>query len=263
MAILTACFDASGHESDQKYLVVAGFISAADQWIEFQDQWKNRLAEDGLTYFRMAECAQWSREFSKWNKDEPRRRKLLGDLMDIIKAHAHRKFGCIVVIKTFEKYVLTTHRENFLHNAYVLAGRACAGDVRRWLKTTGIPRFALVFEDGDVGKGKLRERLEEDGFPTPIHFFHKKDGIKDGIKKDIHYEGFTPLQASDWFAYELFKATSDESIDRWPLQEFYKIPGDEIGIYEPENLLSVNRMLDEIETTKKRKQEKIKQDGSI
>src|ERR1039458_1092492 len=48
LAMMTACFDASGHERDQRFLVVAGFVSSVDDWIDFDRLWRDRLAKDGL-----------------------------------------------------------------------------------------------------------------------------------------------------------------------------------------------------------------------
>ncbi|MGB9488269.1 MAG: hypothetical protein WCD04_19420, partial [Terriglobia bacterium] len=68
MGMFTTAFDASGHESDQLIMVVAGFISSVDDWTDFSKKWKERLAEDGLEYFH-------TKEFSDWRlDDDPRRR---------------------------------------------------------------------------------------------------------------------------------------------------------------------------------------------
>jgi len=50
--------------------------------------------------------------------------------------------------------------------------------------------FAVIFEAGDKGKGKLQKRISEDS-GLQVTFLPKKD--------------FVPLQAADWLAYEANK----------------------------------------------------------
>src|SRR5262249_53870978 len=91
MGMYTACFDASGHEQGQDFVVVSGFLSTADEWIRFESEWKNRLSKDGLDCFHM-------RQFGNDTKALPisRRNNLLSDLCDIIGAHTFRHFSTVV-----------------------------------------------------------------------------------------------------------------------------------------------------------------------
>ena len=66
-AMLTVCFDASGHPT-QPVLVVAGFIATAEEWELFEREWKDRLALDGLTSFHMQSFAQSSGVYKPWKK---------------------------------------------------------------------------------------------------------------------------------------------------------------------------------------------------
>jgi hypothetical protein len=105
----------------------------------------------------------------------------------------------------------------------------------------------LVFEDGDRGKGKLQKRLSGDGCFSPT-FKPKKDVIEEGIIS----HGFVPLQAADWFAYELSLAVknaeagklaeSDEDY-RWAFREFLKVPGN-AGVYTLGDMKQFEEMLE-------------------
>jgi hypothetical protein len=66
---------------------------------------EERLAGDNLTYFHAVDFAHSRNEFSGWKEQEPRRRKLLSDLMELIKRHAYLKFGSIVVNAAFREHV--------------------------------------------------------------------------------------------------------------------------------------------------------------
>lgn len=111
--MLTACFDASGSENDPKtpYLAVAGYVSTADRWITFSQLWNTRLREDGLDYFRMSEFAHSTKSFAGWKLEENRRRNLLKDLVELIKTHTIKMFGCAVKISAMQDMTIETRAQ--------------------------------------------------------------------------------------------------------------------------------------------------------
>jgi len=240
VAICSGYFDASGHEADQRFVIVAGFISSPDDWIDFDKHWRARLAKDGLEYFHAEEFAHSREQFADgWKGNHLRRNSLSNDLMEIISAHTYEKFGCVVVNQVLAAEMTEETRTQFLINAYSLGGRSCAADVRRWQLGWGgktVPE--LVFEDGDIGKGLLRKVLLRDGFAEPL-FGPKKDQVSgDGLI----IPALTPLQAADWLAYEVFLASKSQSINRWPMQQFLLKPGS-VGLYSPHDLQALELAL--------------------
>lgn len=231
---LAAYFDASGHQDDQKYLVVAGFVSSPQEWVNFDRLWGERLRQDGIQFFHANEFAHSIGQFNGWRGDEARRRSLTADLMDIIKRHVFRMFGSVVINEVLNEEISEQTREQYLINAYSLAGRSCAADLRQWLlkeRWQTVPE--LIFEDGDIGKGLLRRTLVRDGFAEPIFRPKKDTETQDGMV----IQALTPLQPADWLAYEIFLASKSQSVERWPLQEFLSTPGyDKVGIYSPADL---------------------------
>ena len=105
LAMLTAAFDASGHESDQLFLVVAGFISSADDWADFSHRWNERLEKDGIPCFHAAACENNTDEFWGWKKKTKEKIKLKEDLIDIINSYSYRLFSSAVEIETLGKAV--------------------------------------------------------------------------------------------------------------------------------------------------------------
>ena len=103
--MLTAAFDASGHESDQPYMVVGGFVSSEDEWIKFNVAWRARLALEGVPYFRLSEFSH------------PRHMPFIRDLIDIVAQHAFRRFACFLRTARLPDHM----REEFNLNAYSLA----------------------------------------------------------------------------------------------------------------------------------------------
>jgi hypothetical protein len=239
MGMFQTAFDAAGHEN-QECISVAGFISSVSDWIAFDKAWRERLMTEGLTYFRMSEFAQSSGSFSEsaaWS--EIRRRRLFGDLLGIIQRHAYRKFGCSVTLVDFAK-LSDDMKRHYRLSGYALCGRTTAGHVRQWALEERLPNapIAYIFEDGDKGKGNLIERMEKDAFPAPV-FWPKKDGIRDGIER----LGFTPLQAADILAYELFLATKRSEPKRWAFLELDRSPPGVLYTYTAENLQALDETL--------------------
>jgi hypothetical protein len=250
--MLTAAFDAGGDESTP-VLSVAGFASSADDWHKFSDLWSSRLAKDNITYFRAVDAAFFRGPFQHWRDRTDReslRRSLFFDLMEILKSHTYRKFGCTIINGAFNEMNPQLKAE-FSLVAYSIAGRTCEKRLREWVigewknPDTGIE---LVFEEGDKGKGKLQKRLADDGCFTPT-FKPKKDLVGEDGK--IIY-GFVPLQAADWLAYELSLAVknaeagklaeSDQDF-RWAFREFLTIPGNP-GVFTVNDMKQFERMLE-------------------
>jgi hypothetical protein len=167
MAMLTA-LDASGSESDQRLFVVAGFVSSAKDWVDFDTLWRARLKRDGLTYFHMHRFAHSLEEFKGWDQDEKKRQALLADLLSIVQGHAYRKFGAIIINRFLEAKLSAENVKTFHLCAYSMAGLDVAYSVRRWVKRDAISNFPeMVFEDGDLHKGKLMDSFKQHGFPSP------------------------------------------------------------------------------------------------
>lgn len=250
--MLTFSFDASGDENTP-VLSVAGFASSEKDWSNFSERWTARLQKDGIEFFRAVDAAFYRGPFLHWH-DKPNkealRRALFSDLMDILKSCVYRKFGCSIINKAFGGMTPALKQE-FALTAYSVAGRACEKKVREWILAEWKNHdmaIELVFEEGDLGKGKLQKRLDDDRCFSPT-FRPKKDMISDG---GIVRHGFIPLQAADWLAYELSVAMRNaengkvvESTEelRWPLQEFFKIQGD-CGVFTVEDMKQFEKMLE-------------------
>jgi hypothetical protein len=242
---LTAAFDASGDESSQLVLLVAGFVSSASDWEDFSKLWLDRLKADGLVYMHMKEFSHSRGQFEKGWKGETRRREsLLKDLMNIIRSHAYRKFGLGIVNDTFRASLSTTTMEQWSLNAYSLAGRTCVKDVDEWtFEEHCRSTVEFVFEEGDKGWGLLCTRLLEDGYQKPTKRPKKDRYTPEGFL----VPAFVPLQAADFLAYEYFleltrAVDGSDHNTRWALEEFERMPG-RIGTYTLENLKDFEDMV--------------------
>lgn len=224
MGMFTTTFDAFGHESDQLIMVVAGFISSAGDWIDFSQKWKERLAKDGLEYFHMKEFTSWCLD------DESKRRSLLNDLMELIKTHAYRKFGRVILNRGFVSNFSKAEKEEWHLNAYSLAGFGCVMEVDQWAASERIKSpIEHIFEEGDIGRDELDKLARGGG-----HILQFRPGKKDRTTQFGNIiSAFVPLQAADFLAGECFfegerrlKRIEKRTGPRWGYQEFEKMAGD-------------------------------------
>jgi hypothetical protein len=246
LAMLTFYFDAGGDETTS-LLTVAGFASSTKDWDAFSIAWKKRLDQSEIQFFRAVDFASFRGPFQHWHDRwdrETLRRRLSSELMDILKSHVYRRFACTIINKDFQKMNESVRKE-FALSAYSLAGRTCEKYARKWAseqwRANAEMPLALIFEAGDRGHGKLQERLRRDLGHIPANFRPKKDTVRaDGAVE----HGLMPLQAADWLAWEVNRATRDyyeqklesESSLRWPMQEFLRYPPGHMGIYTPNDL---------------------------
>jgi hypothetical protein len=236
--MLTASFDASGQESNQPFVVVAGFISSTEDWSEFTQRWMERIQRDKILSFHAAACENNTDEFWAWKDKRIEKIKLKEDLIEIIQSCTHRLFTSTVEMKS----LATLSHENRLQyglRAYALAGRTCAARVREWSSSWGsryVPE--LVFEQGDPGSKGLEIRLLEDGFSQP-NFRPTRDKKTKG---ELIIPGFIPLQAADFLAYEVFLAHKTLSDSRWELRGLLRKPGP-LGTYTINSLNELDQIL--------------------
>jgi hypothetical protein len=215
----TCYFDASGTQHDQLVLAVAGLMSTAEYWLEFEVAWKFRLLQSGLNYFHRKEI------------DPQKYPGLLDDLAHIIHAYSMRKFGMVVRVGALHRLVPEKEYTKWNLDAYSYAGRACAAQVRLWAEQEGLRSVPeLVFATGDKGRNQLEARLRNDGF-TGVRFQPAIDHRDN--KTGFVIPAAVPLQAADLLAYELFGPTRvleqtgrppDDLSSAWFILD--KIPGD-------------------------------------
>jgi hypothetical protein len=229
LAAFTAYFDASGKQADQPCVAVGGFIATAEQWLDFEVLWLERIKKEGLEYFHVREI----NHAPEFRNDAERTRRLYVDLIQILKDHVARKIGCCIITKAVTS-ISPEERRAWNISAYSVAGRSCGAQVRSWCKgwSGALPEF--VFEDEDDGSHDLRKIFERDGLPSP-HFRPKKDTLDEhGFLR----KAAVPLQAADLLAFEWFDPVRKMENDgflkkiRPSLEELDKIPGSATYINE-------------------------------
>ncbi len=248
MGMFTAAFDGAGRETNQPIMVVAGFVSSAENWDEFSMLWNRRLQQDGLTYFHY-------KEFARWDADEVKvKRPMQRDLMKLISKYAYRKFGFIISVDECPQML----SDEWNIRAYALAAMDCVVQVDQWATSSErIRRSSIeyVFEDGDKGQGRLITLMQNCGLPFPL--------FRPGKRPEQTPSGnsippFVPLQAADWVAGEYFmeaqrlvgKASGKRKGPRWGFQEFETFTGNVRYATEAKDLSALEQTFEVLARTR-------------
>lgn len=242
--MFSAYFDASG-KRDQPVVVVAGFVSSAECWTEWEREWLKRLSVDGISCFHATELKDLT---------ECRRKNLFRDLERIIRDHVAAKAGVAVLYDQVDSIFSPGERKEWRMHAYAIAGRTVAREMRLWASQWRGPLPELVFERGDEGAGHLHALLTKQGYPAPI--FKPKRPFR-GPKTGVTEQAAVPLQAGDLLAHAIFvrirhylklgpeerQAFVKDTASRISV-DLENIPG-ECGTVEADRLRLIRQQLDE------------------
>jgi len=219
----SAFLDASGVEHQGRVLTVGGFVANYEQWMRFEREWNLVLEEFGVKYFRMAEFAHSTGQYSEWKGKEDRRRSFLKKLTSVIRIRVRRSFGLALLLDDYNAVNADFELSERLGHPFPLAGVTCVNMIGAWAENASVKTPILfTFEKGDSHRGELIEQLDK--------HFHLLPNF--GTKTQ-----YNPLQAADFVAWELRKlavdylAIKDEPpevklIQRWTYEELEKVPND-------------------------------------
>ncbi len=218
--ILTAYLDESGTHRGSDWVIIAGFVSVASQWVEFSTQWQLALNDFGLPMFHMVEYAQRVKPYDTWT--EPIRRERLSRLMNIIEKNVLASVGLSIPKKIFDR-VVSKRAKQICGGAYGLAAVGTFLDLGELITSVGLDgRIAYVFESGSKGAGQVL-RVFQYNMNEPVQREKTRVlSLRFEDKRD-----FLPLQASDILAYELYKESHRQrgfENPRYPLTILADIP---------------------------------------
>lgn len=217
--MFSAYFDCSHGGLTNGTFAVSGWLSTAERWVEFHNEWQAILSTYGVPYFHMREFAHYRGAYSSgWKGDEPRRIAFIQELLGAISHHAIAGFACLAESEVYREVDREYQVQEHFGSEYALCSRVCVAKVRTWLDGNGLAGpVEFVFDDGDV-RGRLSQLMQKDGYPHPIYKPSRDLRAKDGTLVC----GALPLQAADLAAYELRKgwddfgdATTIEEVERY------------------------------------------------
>lgn len=188
LSAMTAHFDASGHPSDQPFVVVSGYVANYYQWYRFNILWDAAHAKFGVAIpFHMSDFMARAGQYKKWAKDDPQAEAFLMELTTIQQLYMLLGVSCVVDMGTYNDINDVMMMDTMLP-AYALGARSCVAILQKWQKEFSLEfPIECIFEDGDFGRGKFIELMRVERMPAPI-FKDKQD--------------FPGLQAADHIAWE-------------------------------------------------------------
>ena len=209
---LEAYFDETGHGADAntKIIGMAGCLTAAELWRMIEKQWKAALQSENLPYFHMREYAHSQGIFKTWKGDENRRRKIYGDLWEIISNAGIMPFGCFVELEDFKRE-LQGEEHHIFKDPYFLCYMGCLRFTEQFTGFHQVINTSVYFDDKKDARGEA---------------FNIFDVLKPRYKGKIPLPEFRnmrdcpPLQIADIIAYESKKEferrlNKQSSAPRW------------------------------------------------
>lgn len=99
MALMEAYFDESGTHEGSPFVCVAGYLFEKGNATALDIAWRRMLAEKGLPFFRMSDCAHRTGPFKNWSKEDTSNLEIRA--IDLVKTYAAHGFAASVVVDDF------------------------------------------------------------------------------------------------------------------------------------------------------------------
>jgi hypothetical protein len=194
-----AYYDASGQES-HGLVSVAGWLSTARRWADFQPKWNGALNEARIPYFHMSALKSGRGPFAELSRDKQRRDQLIETLATIVRETVLFGVSSTMYHDDFVAADKMFGLAARYRNAFVLAARDCMKRVDAYTARLQVPSrsaVAHIFEWGDDGLGRLAQICRDMGEAVPA--FHPSAPNVRGIPHLVQ------LQSTDWAAHQCFK----------------------------------------------------------
>jgi len=221
LMIFHAYLDDSGTHEGSGTVALAGYLSTASRWLQFESEWRNALSDFGIDMFRMSKFANRVDVFEDWTEDERRHR--LQRLIEIINRNAGMSVGVGIRKQLFDS-IFSEKAKAYAGGAYGVAFACILIELANEIpKVHPEAQVAYVLESGTPGAGEVlrifQENMKSRSYAKEFRLLSLRFADK---------RRFLPLQAADIVAYELYKHLPKQptmpSDARYPLRELSKIP---------------------------------------
>jgi hypothetical protein len=190
LSAYTAYFDASGHPSDQPFVVVSGYVANMHQWKYFNTMWEAVHKEFDVDLpFHATDFYARSKQYGNLppGNDAGKPHDFITTLATVQQLYTLMHVSCVVDMGVYRD-IADVFMIHTMVPAFALGARVCVALIAEWQRSFGIEYpIECVFEDGDFGKGKFIDLMRVERMPAPI--FKDKDE-------------FPGLQAADHVAWE-------------------------------------------------------------
>jgi Protein of unknown function (DUF3800) len=199
LVLLEAYFDESGTHDGSKVLTVAGYIGDPAAWVHFEGEWRAALEEYGLEFFHMNKFAAGAPPvYARWTREQ--RLDNLKRLIDLTNRHAYASVGVCVPLESFQSLVPPDAQE-FLGGPYGFAAIACFFETARLVRAHRSDGWiSYVLESGGPDPGVVANHFKRFMQRPELRQYLRLQSLRFDDKRV-----FTPLQAADILAYELYR----------------------------------------------------------
>lgn len=206
MAPITVYFDDSGTHPEANTAIAAAYLSTAEMWRRFEDDWRAVADAEKFKTFHMADFAAGQKDFVGWSDDK--RKRVLRKLCALINIRIRTGFVAAIKKKDYDELIVGDFREYCGKYHYTFGLRSCANGIGQWWNSHGKPDSTVryVFDRMTKGKSKTEvvrvmdtavEKSKKLTFGTGVIAFG-------GYSFEDKTE-FLPLQAVDILAWSVFQ----------------------------------------------------------
>lgn len=192
--LVSAYFDESGTDDLSPVMSVAGYLFEAERGKLFANKWNAALADKGIGYFHMVDCAHGNEDFANLTLLE--RTTLAQTLIEMIKSFALRGVGAIMPTGIYDK--LMPYHDN-LGGAYNYCLWQCLHGVEKWREENNSgDDMAYFFESGHKSQSQANRIMH-------FTFSEKHNRTRFGYiaHSFVDKRRFPGVQAADILAWQM------------------------------------------------------------
>ena len=196
--MLVAYFDDSGTHDGSPAVVVAGYLSSAENWRKFNCAWADMLHDAGLTHWHQVHFAHRVNEYAGWA--EEKRVEFMKRVIGIVNDTVYGGFVCGVDTVAFRE--LSCQFPAPPHTPYAFCAMVCFKQLEKWtIDNAQSDAIDCTFESGTQGHGEIATIVDE--------LMSDEDGerleFRLGTVKFEDKKEALPVQAADILAYEFYR----------------------------------------------------------
>jgi len=208
MAVLRAYSDNSGDDRDpeQKCVSVAGYLGTIETWEQFDSNWAKVMGRFGVKYLHMKEFRNPDGIYSSFSADD--KKEFLCALIEVIDSLDLAAFGSAVRLADLRRF---NDETGLGLDAYSIALHECCQWIGWHCRNEIIEVVADRFK-GVTAKIALAERYSRSSTHSREYVAADYMSVT-ALPKKLSFREIRPLQAADFFAWEMHREITHE--DEW------------------------------------------------
>lgn len=199
MAVIQAYIDDSGNSdgNDNPVFVLAGYVSSADRWAKFSDEWQAECAQaPPLVNFKMAHANGFRGDFDGWSRTD--RDARLSKLAAIIQRHTVLRIQTSIAWEDYNA-VMRGKMPGLLDSPYIWLLWKLVVAMSNWQQERGVAsKVDFIFDDqGSIGTEAA------DWYESLKRVVPPAEAAQMGSVVHRHDADVLPLKAADMWAWHV------------------------------------------------------------